>query len=294
MTEHDDREVDETTQYENADLEPTSTDGDDDHVVEVPAGAPEPVQHDDEDDEPIRLQKVLAQAGVASRRAAEEMIERGRIEVNGQIVREQGLRVNPHRDEIRVDGARIPPPRRHVYIVVNKPRGVVSTMDDPEGRPTLGDIQFDKKSWQQMRLFHVGRLDTDTEGLIVLTNDGEFAHRMAHPKYKVPKTYLAEVEGFLDNKTIRRLEKGLRLDDGPVKPDKVKLVMRSDTKSLVEVSLHEGRNRIVRRMMDSIAHPVRKLSRTAIGPVRLGTLPVGDARELTREELGALLDLMHM
>ncbi|MGO4958128.1 pseudouridine synthase [Luteococcus sp. Sow4_B9] len=244
--------------------------------------------------EGVRLQKVLAAAGLASRRHAEIMIENGRVEVNGALVTEQGVRVHPERDTIRVDGMRIPPPRRHVYLVVNKPRGVVSTMEDPEGRPTLGDIEFNTQSWQQLRLFHVGRLDTDTEGLILLTNDGEFAHRMAHPSHKVPKTYLAEVEGMLDNKTLRRLEKGLRLDDGPVKPDKIKLVMRSESRSLVEVTLHEGRNRIVRRMMDSIAHPVRKLSRTAIGPVRLGQLPIGEARELTRDELGALLDLVDM
>ncbi|WP_394277469.1 pseudouridine synthase [Luteococcus sp.] len=280
MTQNDDREVDEI--LTDSTPEPS------------PAPQSEASTDEPEASEPIRLQKVLAQAGVASRRAAEEMIDRGRVEVNGEIVREQGMRVDPHTDTIRVDGARIPPPRRHVYLVLNKPRGVVSTMEDPEGRPTLGDIQFDKKSWQQLRLFHVGRLDTDTEGLIFLTNDGDFAHRLAHPKYAVPKTYLAEVEGFMDNKTIRRLEKGLRLDDGPVRPDRVKLVMRSETKSLVEVSLHEGRNRIVRRMMDTIAHPVRKLSRTAIGPVRLGQLGIGEARELTREELGALLDLVKM
>lgn len=314
MSNRDDREVDETTQHDTTQHDTTGTSWEDERDramlpadAEPTADQAAPGDGDDQatpandetddapgEDEPLRLQKVLSQAGVASRRHAEEMIARGRVEVNGEVVREQGLRVNPHQDVIRVDGARIPPPRRHVYLVVNKPRGVVSTMEDPEGRPTLGDIKFDKKSWQQLRLFHVGRLDTDTEGLILLTNDGEFAHRMAHPKYKVTKTYLAEVEGFLDNKTLRRLEKGLRLDDGPVKPDKVKLVMRSETKSLVEVSLHEGRNRIVRRMMDSIAHPVRKLSRTAIGPVRLGVLGIGEARELTREELGALLDAMKM
>ncbi|MEL4357400.1 MULTISPECIES: pseudouridine synthase [unclassified Luteococcus] len=281
MTEHDDREVDETTNPEGPD------------TVTEPGEASEHPQAPEES-EGIRLQKVLATAGLASRRAAEIMIEKGRVEVNGRLVTEQGMRVHPDRDTIRVDGMRIPPPRRHAYLVVNKPRGVVSTMEDPEGRPTLGDIEFDKKSWQDLRLFHVGRLDAETEGLIILTNDGEFAHRMAHPKYKVPKTYLAEVEGFLDNKTIRRLEKGLRLDDGPVKPDKVKLVMRSESRSLVEITLHEGRNRIVRRMMDSVAHPVRKLSRTAIGPVRLGQLPIGEARELTRDELGFLLDAVKM
>ena len=145
-----------------------------------------------------------------------------------------------------------------------------------------------------IRLFHVGRLDTETSGLILLTNDGEFSNRMTHPSYKVLKTYLADVEGRVDAKVIRRLAKGITLEDGPVKPDAVRLVQANDEHSLVEVSLHEGRNRIVRRMMDSVAHPVRRLSRTAIGPVRLGRLGRGDMRELTREELGQLLDLVEL
>lgn len=240
--------------------------------------------------EGVRLQKVLSAAGVASRRASEELIAEGRVEVNGQPVLEMGVRVDPERDVIRVDGARIPSARRHTYWVLNKPRGVVSTMDDPEGRPSLADYLPRKSD----RLFHVGRLDTDTEGLILLTNDGEFTHRMTHPSYEVPKTYLAEVEGDVDAKVARRLEKGITLDDGPVRPDKLKVVMRSPEKSLVEVTLHEGRNRIVRRMFDAVAHPVRRLSRTRIGPVRLSQLAPGEIRELTRDELGALLDLVGM
>lgn len=245
----------------------------------------------DELHEGIRLQKVLAQAGVASRRAAEEMIDEGRVEVNGEIIITQGRRVDPEHDEIRVDGSRIPTARRHLYYVLNKPRGVVSTMDDPDGRPCLADLEGVPHN---ERLFHVGRLDTETEGLILLTNDGEFGNRMSHPSYKVLKSYLAEVEGHVDDKVIRRLAKGLTLDDGPVKPDSVRLVQASETKSLVEVSLHEGRNRIVRRMMDSVAHPVRKLSRTAIGPVRVGRLGVGDMRPLSREELGKLFDIVDL
>ena len=240
-----------------------------------------------DDVEGIRLQKALANAGVASRRAAEILISEGRVEVNGRIVMEQGTRVDPERDTIRVDGSRIPPPRRHIYLVLNNPRGVVSTMDDPEGRPTLTDYIETRE-----RLFHVGRLDTDTEGLIILTNHGEFAHRLAHPSHEVPKTYLAEVEGRIDNRVIRRLEKGVTLDDGPVKPDQVKLVTRHENRSMLQITLHEGRNRIVRRMMDAVAHPVRRLSRTAIGPVRLGQLAVGKTRELSRDELGQLLDLV--
>lgn len=235
----------------------------------------------------VRLQKVLAQAGVASRRASEELIAAGRVEINGKVVTEQGMRVDPERDTIRVDGSRIPPPRRHLYLVLNKPRGVVSTMDDPHGRPTL-----EQYVPRHQRLFHVGRLDTDTEGLLFLTNDGDFANKLAHPSHEVPKTYLVEVEGLLDNKTLRRLEKGLTLEDGPIKPDKVKLVTRAESRSMVQITLHSGRNRIVRRMFDSVGHPVRRLSRISIGPVRLGQLAAGETRELTREELGALLDVI--
>ena len=198
----------------------------------------------------VRLQKALAQAGVASRRASEELIAAGRVEVNGKVVTEQGMRVDPERDTIRVDGSRIPPPRRHLYLVLNKPRGVVSTMDDPDGRPTL-----EQYVPRRQRLFHVGRLDTDTEGLLILTNDGDFANKLAHPSHEVPKTYLVEVEGLLDNKTLRRLEKGLTLEDGPIKPDKVKLVTRAESRSMVQITLHSGRNRIVRRMFDSVGHP---------------------------------------
>ena len=206
------------------------------------------------------------------------------------MVSEQGRRVDPDRDTIRVDGARIPPPRRHRYLVLNKPRGVVSTMDDPEGRRTLVDYLPRKSE----RLFHIGRLDTDTEGLILLTNDGEFAHRLSHPSFEVPKTYVAEVAGVVDQRTIQRLEKGLRLDDGSVKPDRVKLLSRGESRSLLAITLHEGRNRVVRRMMDSVGHPVDRLARTGIGPVRLGQLAIGTTRELTREELGRLLDLVGM
>ena len=240
--------------------------------------------------EGVRLQKVLAAAGVASRRASEIMIDEGRVEVNGKIVTEQGRRVNPDRDQIRVDGSRIPPPRRHMYLVLNKPRGVISTMDDPEGRTTLADYLPRTKE----RLFHVGRLDTETEGLIILTNDGEFAHRLAHPSYEVRKSYHVQVAGVMDNRSLKRLEKGVTLDDGPVKPDKVKLISRGQDRTLLQVSLHEGRNRIVRRMMDAVGHPVDRLARTAIGPVRLGNLPVGETRELSRDELGALLDMIRM
>jgi 23S rRNA pseudouridine2605 synthase len=162
-------------------------------------------------------------------------------------------------------------------------------MDDPEGRPTLEQYVPPKQ-----RIFHVGRLDTDTSGLILMTNDGELANRLTHPKWEVSKTYVAELEGVMDNKALKRLEKGVTLEDGPVKPDKLRLISRAGERTLVEVTLHEGRNRVVRRMFDTIGHPVRELSRVAIGPVKLGRLAVGDSRELTREELGALIDLVGM
>jgi len=234
----------------------------------------------------VRLQKVLAAAGVASRRACEIMISEGRVEVNGRLVVEQGTRVDPERDVIRVDGSRIPPPRRHQYLVLNKPRGVVSTLADPEGRRTLADFLPGRE-----RLFHVGRLDTDSEGLLILTNDGEFAHRLAHPSYEVPKTYLAEVAGVVNQATLRRLRGGISLDDGPVRPTGVTLVSTGTDRSLIKITLQEGRNHIVRRTMEAVGHPVRRLSRTGIGPVRLGNLKVGEVRDLTRDELGGLLDL---
>jgi 23S rRNA pseudouridine2605 synthase len=239
--------------------------------------------------EGVRLQKVLAQAGVASRRAAEDLIFRGRVEVNGEKVTEQGMRVDPATDVIRVDGKRIPPQRAHLYVVLNKPRGVVSTMDDPQGRPTVADYLGGRG-----RLFHVGRLDADTEGLLLLTNDGDFAQRMAHPSFEVPKTYLAEVAGQVSEATLKRLRSGVRLEDGPVKADRTTLVQRLDDRSLVRITLHSGRNRVVRRMFEAVGHPVRKLSRIEIGPVRLGDLKSGAVRDLTREELGALLDLVKL
>jgi 23S rRNA pseudouridine2605 synthase len=243
------------------------------------------------DDEGIRLQKVLAAAGIGSRRTCEILIDEGRVEVNGKAVSEQGMRVDPFSAVIRVDGRRIPPPRRHVYLVFNKPRGVVCTMDDPQGRPTVSDFLGRRR---KDGLFHVGRLDTATEGMLLLTNDGEFAQRMAHPSYTVTKTYVAEVSGVIENITLRRLTRGLRLEDGPVKPDAVKLLQRGGDRSIVTVILHEGRNRIVRRMFDAVGHPVNRLSRTAIGPVRMGQLKAGELRELTRDELGRLMDLVNL
>jgi 23S rRNA pseudouridine2605 synthase len=242
------------------------------------------IQTDDEG--LVRLQKLLAQSGVASRRKCEELMLDGRVEVDGEVVTRLGTKVDPRSAVIRVEGKRLPPISEKVYLVLNKPRGVVSTMSDPEGRRTLGDLVADRPE----RLFHVGRLDTDTSGLILLTNDGDFAHRMAHPSYEVDKTYVAEVAGEVYRRTIKQLLEGVTLDDGPVTVRKARIVEAAASKSIVELVIHEGSNRIVRRLLDHVGHPVRRLTRTAIGPVVLGRLKVGEMRDLTREELGELLD----
>ncbi len=234
----------------------------------------------------VRLQKLLAQSGVASRRRCEELMLAGLVEVDGEVVTRLGTKVDPRTAVIRVEGRRLPPVSDSVYLVLNKPRGVVSTMTDPQGRRTLSDLVAERPE----RLFHVGRLDTDTDGLLLLTNDGDFAQRVAHPSYELQKTYVAEVDGVLDRATLRRLKDGVELEDGPVEVHSARLVSSTADRSIVELTIHEGRNRIVRRLLDAVGHPVRRLSRTAIGPVRLRGLPSGRLRELTAEELGALLD----
>jgi 23S rRNA pseudouridine2605 synthase len=238
----------------------------------------------------IRLQKLLAMSGVASRRKCEELMLDGEVEVDGEIVTRLGTKVDPKSAVIRVSGKRLPPISPNVYLVLNKPRGVVSTMSDPEGRKTLTDFVADRPE----RLFHVGRLDTDTSGLILLTNDGEFAHRMAHPSYEVDKTYVAEVDGEVTKATLQGLLAGTTLEDGPVTVSSAKLVSAGQGgakgRSIVELVIHEGRNRIVRRLLDHVGHPVRRLTRTAIGPVELQGLRSGELRDLTGDELGALLD----
>jgi 23S rRNA pseudouridine2605 synthase len=238
----------------------------------------------------VRLQKVLAAAGIGSRRRCEELMANGQVEVNGEVVTQMGIRVDPVRDVIRVDGRRVPPPSDHVYLVTNKPRGVVSSMADEKGRPDLRTLLDDRPE----RLFHVGRLDTDTSGLLLLTNDGDFAHKLAHPSYEVTKTYVALVQGTVDEAVGKQLRAGVDLEDGPAMVDRFRVLDRSKGRSLVELDLHMGRNRIVRRMLDHVGHPVRELTRTAFGPVRLGDLRSGAVRELTNAELGALFDTVEV
>jgi 23S rRNA pseudouridine2605 synthase len=226
-------------------------------------------------DDGVRLQKVLAAAGLGSRRACEVLIAEGRVSVDGEIVREQGRRVDPQRDVIRVDTMRI-----------NTASGLVY----PEGRPCVGDLVVNRKE----RLFHVGRLDAETEGLLLLTNDGELAHRLSHPSYEVPKTYLAEVLGPVARDVGRRLREGVELEDGLVRVDSFRLVDSNANRVLLELVLHEGRKHIVRRALDEVGHPVQRLVRTAIGPVRVGDQRAGKLRALTREELAGLFALVGM
>jgi len=239
------------------------------------------------DAEGVRLQKVLANAGVASRRVSEQMIVEGRVRVNGVVVTELGSRIDPERDLVDVDGTAIQLDASKRYVILNKPTGVVSSMSDDRGRP---DLRRYTKDWDE-RLFNVGRLDADTSGLLVLTNDGDLAHVLAHPSFGVTKVYIAKVEGQVLPQTIQRLIKGVDLEDGRIAADKARLLDSSRGESLVELTLHSGKNRIVRRMMAEVGHPVVELVRRQFGPLHLGTLPVGKARELTTVERGALLTL---
>jgi 23S rRNA pseudouridine2605 synthase len=237
--------------------------------------------------EGIRLQKVLSQAGIASRRAAEKLIIDGRVEVDGQVVTELGTRVNPDTSVIRVDGVRVVLDESLVYLALNKPRGMHSTMSDDRGRPCIGDL-VERRVRGNKNLFHVGRLDADTEGLILLTNDGELAHRLMHPSHEVPKTYLATVTGSVPRGLGKKLKTGIELDDGPVRVDDFAVVDAIPGKTLVRVVLHEGRNRIVRRLLAAVGFPVEALVRTDIGPVSLGKQRPGSFRALNHGEIGQL------
>lgn len=232
----------------------------------------------------VRLQKVLATAGLGSRRACEALIEQGRVEVDGRRIREQGVRVDPRTAVIRVDGERVPTAPGIAVYAFNKPRGVVSTMSDEQGRPCVGDYVEGRRD----RLFHVGRLDADTEGLLILTNDGELANRLGHPSYEVDKTYVATVRGQVPGTALRDLQRGIELDDGPARCESARFVQKLPDRTMVELVLHEGRNRIVRRMMEAVGHPVQDLVRTRIGPLHLGQQRPGILREITGPELRSL------
>ncbi len=232
----------------------------------------------------VRLQKVLAAAGYGSRRACEQLIVDGRVTVDGRVV-ELGTRVDPATAVVHVDGVRLQLDETKVTLALHKPAGVVSTMKDEQGRPDLSQYVADRPE----RLFHVGRLDEQTEGLLLLTNDGELAHRLTHPSYEVPKTYVATVEGQVPSSLARRLLAGVELEDGPARADRFVVLETLPTASVGEIELHEGRNRIVRRMLEQVGHPVTRLVRTRFGNIRLGRLKPGHTRVVEGTELGTLM-----
>ena len=244
-------------------------------------------------EEGVRLQKVLSQAGVASRRVAERMITDGRVQVDGRVVTELGTRVDPSAAEIRVDGARVVLDDTMVYLAINKPLGMLSTMSDDRGRPCVGDL-VEHRVRGNKKLFHVGRLDADTEGLLLLTNDGELAHRLMHPSYEVSKTYVATVIGTVPRGLGRKLRDGVELADGPAHVDDFAVVDTVPGKTLVRVTLHEGRNRIVRRLLKAVDFPVQELVRTDIGTVALGDQRPGSIRVLSRKEVGELYQAVQL
>ena len=230
-----------------------------------------------------RLQKVLARAGVASRRRAEQMIAEGRVTVDGSVVTELGTRVGPEA-VVHVDGMRLQTDETKVYLAVNKPVGMVSTMSDEQGRPCLGDLVANREE----RLFHIGRLDLESEGLLLMTNDGDLAHRLQHPSYGIQKWYLAEVPGPIPRDLGKRLREGVELEDGPVSVDEFAVVDAAPGKALLEIVLHEGRKHVVRRMLEEVGHPVERLVRTRMGSIRLGELPAGRTRSLNAGEVAGL------
>ncbi len=231
-----------------------------------------------------RLQKIISAAGVTSRRAAEELIAEGRVRVNGTVVTELGSKADAGKDHIKVDGKLINPHQPLTYVMLNKPAGFVTTMSDPEGRPTVHDLLKGIKT----RVYPVGRLDYNTEGLLLLTNDGDFAHLITHPKHEFPKTYLAKVKGVLEERQIEMLEKGMFLQDGKTAPARVRKIRKEEANSWVEITIHEGRKRQVRRMFDHVGRSVIKLKRTKTGSLSLGDLPEGTFRHLTLDEVNAL------
>ena len=240
-----------------------------------------------------RLQKVLAHAGVASRRACEQLIADGRVSVDGITVTEPGVRVDSRTQEIRVDGSRILTNPELITLMLHKPAGVVTTMEDPEGRPTVAQYGRDYLAEHpelpdSLRLVHVGRLDTETEGLLLLSNDGELSHRLMHPSFEIAKTYVAIVEGQVEPWVPRKLRRGIELEDGEAKADRVTVKDSGPRGSIVEITLHSGKNRIVRRMLDAVGHPVTRLARTRLGPLRLDNLRPGETRPLSGEEIAAL------
>lgn len=236
----------------------------------------------------VRLQKVIAGSGLASRRKAEAMIAEGVVTVNGKVVRAMGTCINPDRDHVKVHGRHLKPLQPHVYMMLNKPKGCVSSLSDPEGRPTI-------KDWIRgvsVRVFPVGRLDYDSEGLLLLTNHGAIAQTLLHPRYHVAKTYLVKVKGMLTDDDIAQVRRGVKLEDGVTGPAIVKKIRKAEQNSWLEVTIYEGRTHQVKRMLEAVGHPVLKLTRVRFGPLSLGTLGIGEFRFLTNREANALRALL--
>jgi 23S rRNA pseudouridine2605 synthase len=236
----------------------------------------------------VRLQKAIADSGLASRRKAETMITEGRVTVNGRVVRQLGTKVDLERDHVKVDGRHLKPVPPSVFLMLNKPKGCVSSLSDPAGRPTITDLL----AGVGLRVFPVGRLDYDSEGLMLLTNQGDLAQTLLHPRYHVPKTYLIKVKGVLTDEEITSLERGVQLDDGLTAPASVQKVRKAKENSWLEVTIHEGRKHQVKRMLEAVGHPVIKLTRVRFGPLALGNLPPGEYRYLTDREANAVRSLV--
>ena len=237
----------------------------------------------------VRLQKVIAASGVASRRSAEAMIREGRVTVNGKVVRMLGTCIDPSKDHVKIDGRHVQPAEPEVFVLLHKPPGHVTTMDDPYGRPTIEDLVEKVK----VRVFPVGRLDYDTEGLLLLTNNGKVAQACVHPRYHVPKTYLVKVSGVCTDEEIRNLQDGIALDDGMTAPAVIKKSGKAKANSWLEITLYEGRKHQIKRMLEALGHRVMRLKRIRFGPIALGDLPVGGCRFATDAEANALRAVLH-
>jgi 23S rRNA pseudouridine2605 synthase len=231
-----------------------------------------------------RIQKILAKTGIASRREAERMVIEGRVTVNGRVVETLGFKADLSKDHIKVDGKRVKEFEPKIILLLNKPRGYLSTVKDPKGRPTIMDL-LENVKW---RIYPVGRLDFDAEGLLLLTNDGDLAHLLSHPRFSIPKTYLVKVAGVPEEKKLTRLERGVMLEDGEAKAVSCSLLRQREKNSWIRVVVTEGRNRLVKRMFSAIGHTVLKLKRIEYGPIQLGDLSFGQFRYLTPEEVEKL------
>jgi 23S rRNA pseudouridine2605 synthase len=235
-----------------------------------------------------RIQKILANAGIASRREAERMVIEGRVTVNGKVVDKLGFKADPSKDHVKVDGKRLARFEPKVALLLNKPRGYLSTVKDPKGRPTVIDLLKNVK-W---RVYPVGRLDFDAEGLLLLTNDGDFTYLLSHPKFSIPRTYLVKIRGVPEEERLTRLKRGVMLEDGHAKAVSVKVFRQREKNSWIQVVVAEGRNHLVKRMFSAIGYPVLKLKRVGFGPIQLGDLRIGQFRYLTPEEMEGLKKLI--